>query len=100
MQELRYEELENRAAFAAEPLDAVRKAEARSSIFRELQKMRAEGKALTLTEEEENLLWSFRRFKLRMRKDGEVFTWQTRRPEGVQVVGETAEIILPSEVLR
>lgn len=100
MQELRYEELENRATLAAEPLDAVRKAEARSSIFSELQKMRSEGKALTLTEEEENMLWSFRRFKLRMRKDGEVFTWQTRRPEGAQVVGETAEIVLPSEVVR
>ena len=61
--------------------------------------MRAEGKAFSLTDEEITMLESFRRFKLRMRKDGEVFTFQTRRPEGVQIVEETAEIIHPSETL-
>ena len=62
-----------------------------------IAEMRAEGKALTLTEEEENMLWAFRRFKLRMRKQGEVFTWQTRRAESIVLAEETAEILLPQE---
>jgi hypothetical protein len=38
--------------------------------------MKSEGKAMELTEEEERMLWSFRRFRLRTRKNGEVFGWQ------------------------
>ncbi len=96
MQEMKYTELEDRASFSAE-VDHIKKLEARSRVHREIELMMEEGKALVLSGEEESLLRSFRRFKLRMRKDGEVFTWQTRRPEGVQVVEETAEIIHPSE---
>lgn len=96
MQEQKYEELENRASHSQEA-DAIKKLEARSRIHREIELMKEEGKALVLTAEEEDMLRTFRRFKLRMRKDGEVFTWQTRRPEGVQIVEETAEIIHPSE---
>jgi hypothetical protein len=32
-----------------------------------------------------------------MRKQGEVFTWQTRMPEGVQLAEDTAEILHPQE---
>lgn len=99
MQELKYQELEDRASDYA-PQDEIRQLEARSRVISEIEKMRAEGKALTLSEEEMKMLTSFRRFKLRMRKDGEVFTWQTRRPDGVQIVEETAEIVHPSEVER
>lgn len=60
--------------------------------------MKAEGKALELSEEEEQMLKSFRRFKLRMRKNGEVFKWQTRLPEGVQIAEETGIVIHPQEV--
>lgn len=97
MQEMRYSELEERASIPNER-DLVKALEARSRIHAEIEKMRNEGKALTLTGEEENMLRSFRRFKLRMRKNGEVFTWQTRLSEDVQLVKETAKIIHPSEV--
>jgi len=96
MQGPKFEELEVRASNVAE-LDAIKKLEARSRVHREIELMKAEGKAMELTSEEEDMLRSFRRFKLRMRKDGEVFTWQTRRPEGVQIVQETAEILHPAE---
>lgn len=105
MQEQKYNELEERATRMTEeaiPADVpnamLRKLEARSRIHQEIEAMRTEGKALSLTDEEIDLLTAFRRFKLRMRKDGEVFTWQSRMPEGVQIVQETANIIHPSEV--
>ena len=63
----------------------------------EIEFTRAEGKALTLSDEEMDLLRAFRRFKLRMRKNPETFTWNTRMPEGVQLVEETAEIFHPAE---
>lgn len=97
MQEQSYSELERRASSAAQ-MDAVLQLEAGARVRRVIDDMRTEGKALTLSGEEIKLLESFRRFKLRMRKDGEVFTWQTRRPEGVQIVEETAEILHPSEL--
>jgi hypothetical protein len=96
MQEQKYVELEERASQTGE-LDAIKKLEARSLIHAEIEAMRAEGKALTLSDEEFKLIESFRRFKLRMRKNGEVFTWQTRLEEGVQLAADTAEIIRPEE---
>ena len=85
------------AAAQSADTDAIRLLEAKSILYRQIEEMRAEGKALTLSDEEIGLLRSFRRFKLRMRKDGEVFTWQTRRPDGVQVCEDTAEIVDPAE---
>jgi hypothetical protein len=106
MQEQKYSELEERVSRLAEeaiPADMtnamLRKLEARHRVHQEIEAMRAEGKAITLSDEEIDLLSAFRRFKLRMRKDGEIFTWQTRRPEGVQIVEDTAEIVLPSEAV-
>ena len=96
MQEMKYEELEQRA-IPAGISDHIKQLEARAVIHEQIEQMRAEGKALTLSDEEFNLLESFRRFKLRIRKDGEVFTWQTRRPEGVQLVDETANILHPQK---
>ena len=96
MQEMKYDELEDRASRSA-MIDEIKKLEARTRVRDEIEAMKAEGKALVLTEEEESMLWSFRRFKLRMRKNGEVFTWQTRKPEGIQVVSDTVEIVHPQE---
>lgn len=94
MQEMKYRELEERAS--AVPEDAQRsrleKAIVKQRVREEIELMRAEGKALTLSDEEMDMLRTFRRFKLRMRKNGEMFTWQTRMPEGVQLVEETAQI--------
>lgn len=97
MQEQKYAELEERA-IPAGITDQIKKMEVRARIQQEIAAMRAEGKAYTLTDEEISMIESFRRFKLRMRKDGEVFTFQTRRPEGVQIVEDTVQIIHPSEV--
>jgi hypothetical protein len=99
MQEPKYHELEQRASIAA-LLDDFKKQEARIRVHDVIEEMKNEGTALILTEEEENMLRSFRRFKLRMRKNGEVFRWQSRIPEGVQIVEETAEIVHPSEANR
>lgn len=98
MQEQKYGELEERA-ISVGITDEIKKLEARARIYQEIEAMRSEGKALTLTDEEIQMLESFRRFKLRMRKDGETFTWQTQKPEGVQIVDETDQIVHPSEAL-
>lgn len=94
---MEYQELEDRA-MPSEVMDAVKKLEARAIIHQEIEAMREEGKALTLADEEFRLLESFRRFKLRMRKQGEVFKWQTRMPDGIQLVSDTAEVVTPQEV--
>ena len=96
MQEQKYSELEERAIRPG-LVDEVEKLEVRARVHQQIELMKEEGKALVLTSEEEDMLQSFRRFKLRMRKDGEVFAWQTRRPEGVQIIEETAEIVAPQE---
>jgi hypothetical protein len=97
MQKEKFKELENRASFS-EKADAVGQLEARARVAHEIELMKTEGKALELSDEEEQVLRSFRRFKLRMRKDGEVFTWQTRKPEGVTLAQETGFIVHPQEV--
>lgn len=101
MQEQKYVELEERASAVPQDREQSRieKLIAKQRVREEIDLMRAEGKALTLTDEEMDLLQSFRRFKLRMRKDGEMFSWQTRMPEGVQLVEETAQIVHPNEAL-
>ena len=80
MQEMKYRELEERAA--AQPEDGERshieKLIAKARVREEIELMRAEGKALALSDEEIDMLKAFRRFKLQMRKPSEVFTWQTR----------------------
>jgi hypothetical protein len=98
MQEQKYYELEERASRST-VLDELKKLEARARVHQEIELMRAEGKALTLSDEEMDMLQSFRRFKLRMRQNGEVFRWQTTRPDSIQIVEETAEIVHPNEVL-
>lgn len=87
MQEQKYSELEERASVSSE-VDAIKKLEARVRIHQEIEAMRAEGKALTLSDEEFSLLESFRLFKSKAQKDGEVFKWQTRKIE----VGETSNV--------
>ena len=97
MQERKFEELEDRAS-ASELADSLKQLEARERVHKEIEAMKAEGKALELSDEEEQMLRSFRRFKLRMRKNGEVFKWQTRLPEGVALAEQTGSIVHPQEV--
>lgn len=98
MQEQKHQELEERASGIPAHLDAVRFAEARARVASVIEEMKVEGKALVLTDEEENMLRSFRRFKLRMKKNGEVFKWQTCIPEGITIVEETGLVVHPQEV--
>lgn len=108
MQEQKFEELEDRASFA-EKADELKQLEARTRVHKEIELMKAEGKALELSREEEQMLHSFRRFKSRMRKNGEVFKWQSCKPEGMQICDagiifkivraeETGVIVYPHEV--
>ncbi len=85
MNDEKYSELEDRAARESSHVDEIRKLEARARVRHEIDAMRAEGKALTLTDEELQMLHSFRRFQANMRKDGESFTWQTRKPVATTV---------------
>lgn len=96
MQEQKYNELEDRASSISE-IDEIRKLEARSRIHQEIELMKEEGKALVLTEEEERMLRSFRRYK-RGCKPGAVFKWQTRPAEGVEIITETGLVRDPQEV--
>jgi hypothetical protein len=96
MQQEKYAELEERAV-PAELADALAKHQAHARVHDVIEQMKAEGSAHELSAEEEAMLLSFRRFRLRMRKVCEVFTWQTRKPEGIEVVQETANILHPQE---
>lgn len=96
MQEMYVRELEKRAG-ASDHADEIHALEARARVVSEIEKMRAEGKVHVLADEEVELIASFRRFKLRMRKPAEMFTWQTRRPDSIELVEQTAEVILPRE---
>lgn len=96
MQEQKFEELETRAADVG-VRDSIHALEARARVAREIESMKAEGKAIALSDEEMDMLQAFRRFKLRMRKNGEMFTWQSRMPEGFEIVNQTAEILTPAE---
>lgn len=97
MQGRKFEELEDRAS-QCEKADAFEQLKARARVIDEIAAMKAEGKALTLTDEEMDMLQSFRRFKLRMRKNGEVFKWQTRLPEGVTIAEESGLVVHPQEM--
>jgi len=97
MQEMKYQDLETRATELAKPADDLQRLTAMAHVRDTIDRMRESGEALTLTDEEQRMLQSFRRFKLRMKKNGEVFKWQTAVPLGVQVVSETANIVMPEE---
>jgi Zn-dependent metalloprotease len=82
----------------AEQMDELAELEARARLRKQMKQMIATKEINILSEEEENMIHSFRRFKTRMRKNGQVFTWQTRMPEGVQVVDDSALVLHPNEV--
>lgn len=72
----------------------------RKAILDETEKMVESGQAYQLTDEEERLLRSFRRFHLRC-KPGAVFKWQTRPvAEGVTIEPNTGLISDPHEVVN
>lgn len=79
-----YNELEQRSDEELKrAFSQITQKQAESVIHRQLENLKAQDKILILTDEEERLLAAFRRFKARCRKDGMVFTWQTRREPGI-----------------
>ncbi len=97
MQEQKYDELRDRSTDALEKLFDHERVLAQQVIRSQVDQMLASGEALTLTDEEERMLRSFRRFKLSC-KPGAVFKWQTRPEEGVLVSQETGLVRDPQEV--
>lgn len=51
--------------------------DASSVVDLQIDNMLKEGKIIRLSDEEERMLKSFRNFKKQVRKNGEVFKWQT-----------------------
>ena len=81
MQEKSYDELRERATSDLEKIFQEKRAIAEKVVSNYLEKMTATGEILKITDEEERLLQTFRRFKTSLRKDGLLFKWQTRRAE-------------------
>lgn len=96
MNEMRYTELEERASASA-LRDEFLKLEARGRVHAEIERMKDEGKALVLTDEEERMLRSFRRFQCGC-KPGAVFKWQTRPVEVVEIITDTGLIRDPQDI--
>lgn len=101
----KYAELEDRSTLAmlqrAELADAVKRMEAHARVNDVIAAMKEEGKALELTDEEERMLRSFRRFRSTIKKPGEVFKWQTRPMGGDALVieaGGSVHITDPQDV--
>ena len=77
---------------------------ARLSVKRRVEQVLAEkveqGEVLRVTDEEERMIWCFRKFKLRNSKPGAVFKWQTHPEAGIVVLqpGDGALISDPRDV--
>lgn len=104
MQEQKYNEL--REETASEMSDSLfgenahqrAKRALEEAIQKKVDQMTADGRAFTLTDEEERIIKSFRRFKANCKKDGEIFKWQTRRNEGVIEAPDTVFVRDPQDV--
>lgn len=69
-----------------------------SVIHQQLENLKEKGQVLILSDEEERLLASFRRFKVSC-KPGGVFKWQTRPdPAGVVLAEDTGLVTDPQDV--
>ena len=89
-------ELEARAS-AAGLTDELKSLEARSRVLSEIERMKTEGSVLELSPEERDMLVAFRRFKARMTKRHERFSWLAQIGPGIEVVADTAFVRHPSE---
>lgn len=99
MNERTYDELESKSSDKLkETFSQITQKQAESVIHRQLENLKAQDKVLILSDEEERMLASFRRFKAKMRKPSEIFTWQTRRADGVIEAPERFLIEDPQEV--
>ena len=84
-------------AFGPRVVERTTLQEASEVIHEELAALRAQGRVLIFSEEEERLIASFRRFKATC-KPGNVFKWQTRPAEGIIEPPTPALVRDPQEV--
>jgi hypothetical protein len=96
MQEMKYAELEDRALVVGND-DVLKQLEAKALVHQEIEKMKASGEALVLTEEEMAMLASFRRYKSTLTNQGK-FKWTTKPETSVTLAPEQSLIVHPSEV--
>lgn len=104
MKSEKFPELEERSAAdmlqRAKLMDAMKRIEAHSIVSDVIAAMKEEGKAMELSDEEELLLQSFRRFKSIIKAKA-IFKWQTTPIEGdglLAVAGELIHITAPQDV--
>ena len=97
MQEERFRQLENRASKLF-PKDKLNRLEAETLVHDEIERMKDQGEAFVISEEEEKMLVAFRAFKLRMRHHVEFFRWKTQIEKGVVLAKTSGLIVHPQEV--
>lgn len=90
-------ELEERASDELQAYARIPRLSAEDVIRQQVANLKAQGKVLELSDEEERLLASFRRFKATC-KAGAVFKWQTRPVDGVIPAPDRVLIETPEEV--
>ena len=94
-----YNEVEERSSASLNEIYAhMGQQTARSVIHQQIENLKSVGKVLILSDEEERLLASFRRFKAACKKAGDVFKWQTRPDDGVILPPDQVLVHDPSEV--
>lgn len=93
MDERGYQQLQDSAAENKLLRELHKKQEAaKAAIAEELVKMEQAQRVLRLTDDEMAMLRSYRRFLTQVRKDGQVFRWQVRKPEPGQILKAQNEI--------
>lgn len=94
----KFPELERRSTSSLVDKFAAMKKHAEHVIAEKVQEMKANGEAHELTDDEEAMLLSYKRFYARS-KPGSVFQWQTPRvQQGIVVPPEGSLIHHPQEV--
>lgn len=91
MNEITEDELKSRTLEGVKSLGDVRATQAvRDQINSNIEHLKNEGKLFVMTPEEQKMLISFRAFKSKMRRSGEVFKWQTTKPGEVSTPKDAA----------
>jgi len=94
----KFPELESRSSTALADRFSAMKEHAEHFIHQKVQEMKDEGKAHELTDDEEAMLLSYKRFYAKS-KPGSVFQWRTPRvQQGIVLPPEPSLLVHPQEV--
>ena len=94
----KFPELESRASTSLVDKFSAMKEHAEHVIAEKVQQMKDEGKAHELTDDEESMLLSYKRFYAKS-KPGSIFQWRTPRiQQGIVVPPEGSLLTHPQEV--